>query len=99
MAKPFTSVILTANDLVEGHSVFLTSEGWARDAARALVAVTPEQAQELEALGARAIPGVQVVGAYLVEVSVETGAPVPLSRREQIRASGSPTVAAGRVAA
>ena len=99
MAKPFTPVILTANDLVEGHSVFLASDGWARDTARALVAVTPEQAQELEALGARPIPGIQVVGAYIVDVSVETGAPVPVSRREQIRAAGTPTIATGRAAA
>jgi hypothetical protein len=98
MAKSFSPVVLTANDLTGGHSVFLTAEGWAPDIDRAMVAVIPEQADELEALGARPIPGAEVVGAYLVEVSLDTGVPVPLSRREQIRASGGPTIPVGPAA-
>ena len=95
MAKPFSPVVLTANDLTGGHAVFLTAEGWAPEIAKAMVAVIPDQAAELEALGARAIPGGAVVGAYLVEVSLDTGAPAPLSRREQIRATGRPTIPVG----
>lgn len=95
MAKPFSPVVLTANDLSGGHSVFLTAEGWAPDITGAMVAVIPDQAAELEALGARPIPGTAVVGSYLVEVSLDTGVPVPLSRREQIRASGRPTIPVG----
>ena len=95
MAKTFTTSVLTANDLVGGHSVFLTPEGWSPDVRRAMTAVSSDQAQELEALGARSVGQNAVVGPYLVEVSTESGAPVPLSRREQIRASGAPTVPVG----
>ena len=99
MAKTFHPTVLTANDLVEGHSVFLSAEGWARDIARAMVAVTPEQAEELEALGARHLTDNQVVGPYLVDVVLDSGVPVPLGRREQIRADGVPTIPVGTAAA
>lgn len=95
MAKQFLPKILTANNLVEGHSVFLCAEGWHRDIARAMVSVTPEQAAELEALGNRHVRANQVVGPYLVDVRIGDSAPVPVLRREQIRASGKPTIAVG----
>lgn len=95
MAKVTHPNVLTANDLVEGHSVFLTPEGWAPSISNAMVAVTPEQAEELEALGHRFVVENQIVGPYLVDVSLEGDAPVPLSRREQIRASGEPTIPVG----
>lgn len=95
MAKQFLPKVLTANNLVEGHSVFLCAEGWHRDISRAMVSVTPEQAAELEALGNRHVRANQVVGPYLVEVQIGDGAPVPVLRREQIRAAGKPTIAVG----
>lgn len=95
MAKQFHPSVLTANNLVEGHSVFLAAEGWHRDIAKALVAVTPEQAAELVALGHRHVSANEVVGPYLVDVALGDGAPVPMLRREQIRASGAPTIAVG----
>ena len=98
MPKPFQTVVLTANDLVGGQSVFLTPEGWSGSISGAMTAVTPEQAEELSALGTRFVVENRIVGPYLVEVSIETGAPVPLSRREQIRASGSPTIPVGLAA-
>lgn len=97
MAKQFYPTVLTANNLIEGHSVFLSSEGWHRDIVRAMVAVTPEQAEELEALGHRHVSANSVVGPYLVQVALGDGAPVPLLRREQIRASGVPTISVGPV--
>lgn len=98
MAKQFHPNVLTANNLVEGHSVFLTPEGWHRNIARAMVAVTPEQAAELEALGHRHVTANEVVGPYLVDVVIGDGAPVPMLRREQIRASGEPTISVGPAA-
>ncbi len=95
MAKQFHPQVLTANNLVEGHSVFLSAEGWHRDIVRAMVAVTPEQAAELDALGLRHVRANEVVGSYLVDVRIGDGAPVPMLRREQIRASGKPTIAVG----
>lgn len=102
MAKTFNPAVLTANNLVEGHSVFLAAEGWSRRIDAALVALTPEQAEELAALGARFVDANEIVGPYLVDVALEAGAPIPLARRERIRAEGRPTIAFGaedRVAA
>ena len=95
MAKQFHPNVLTANNLIEGHSVFLSREGWHADIAHAMVAVTPEQAAELEALGHRHVTLNEVVGPYLVDVAIGDGAPVPLLRREQIRATGIPTIPVG----
>jgi hypothetical protein len=99
MAKPFTPAVLTANHLAEGHSVFLAPDGWSPRIDAALVALTPEQAEELAALGGRFVFANEVVGPYLVEVAIEEGVPVPLLRRERIRADGRPTVALGRAVA
>ena len=95
MAKQFHPTVLTANNLAEGHSVFLTAEGWHHDIANSMVAVTPEQAEELEALGHRHVMANEIVGPYLVAVVLGDGAPVPMLRREQIRASGTPTIPVG----
>jgi hypothetical protein len=95
MAKEFKPVVVTANDLIEGDSVFLGICGWVRDLARARVAVSADEAKVLEANGMAGETGNLVVGPYLIEVSVATGVPVPVLRREQIRASGLPTIPFG----
>ncbi|MEM7506775.1 MAG: DUF2849 domain-containing protein [Pseudomonadota bacterium] len=98
MAKPFTTSVITAHDLVEGHAVFLGPEGWTRDIAASMVALTAEQAEEFTALAQRHVDGNTVVEPYLIEVSLDGGSPFPIARREQIRASGEPTIAFGRAA-
>ena len=95
MAKEFKPVVVTANDLIEGDSVFLGALGWVRDVAEARVALTVDEAGVLEQAGIEGEDGNIVVGPYLVEVSVATGTPVPVLRREQIRASGIPTIPFG----
>ena len=95
MAKSFNPAVLTANNLAEGHSVFLAAEGWSRRIDAALVALTPEQADELAALGNRFVDANEIVGPYLVDVALEGGGPVPLLRRERIRADGRPSIAFG----
>lgn len=95
MAKAFTPRVVTANDLIEGDSVFLSEDGWVREIALARVAATEAEAKRLEAAGAEAERGNLVVGPYLVEVSLDDGRPVPVSRRERIRASGVPTIPVG----
>ncbi|MFQ5566305.1 MAG: DUF2849 domain-containing protein [Paracoccaceae bacterium] len=95
MAKEFKPVVVTANDLIEGDSVFLGACGWVRDIAEARVAMSPDEAAALERAGLADEDGNVVVGPYLVEVSVATGKPVPLLRREQIRASRVPTIPVG----
>jgi len=95
MAKEFKPVVVTANDLIEGDSVFLGRCGWVRDIAKARVALSAEEAKALEADGQAGEDTNLVVGPYLVEVSVAAGHPVPVLRREQIRASGLPTIPVG----
>jgi sulfite reductase (NADPH) hemoprotein beta-component len=95
MAKEFKPVVVTANDLIEGDSVFLGALGWVRDIAEARVALTTDEAAVLEQAGIEGEDGNLVVGPYLIEVSVATGRPVPVLRREQIRASGIPTIPFG----
>ncbi len=95
MAKEFKPVVVTANDLIEGDSVFLGAFGWVRDIAEARVALAADEAAVLEQAGNEGEDGNIVVGPYLIEVSVATGTPVPLLRREQIRASGLPTIPFG----
>ena len=95
MAKEFKPVVITANDLIEGDSVFLGALGWVRDIAEARVALSADEAAVLEQAGIEGEDGNIVVGPYLIEVSVAAGRPVPVLRREQIRASGVPTVPFG----
>lgn len=93
MAKAFKPQVLTANDLIDGDTVFLSRAGWVRDVSAARVAMTEEEAELFADAGRLAEAENTVVGAYLVAVSLETGRPVPVLRREQIRASGAPTFA------
>ena len=98
MAKAFRTSVVTANDLLEGCSVFLGPEGWHTDIGRALLAFTPDEAEGLEALAGRFVDENAVVGPYLVEVVLEGERPVPFLRRERIRAAHVPTVPVGAAA-
>ena len=95
MAKEFKPVVVTANDLIEGDSVFLGALGWVRDVAMARVALSEDEATVLDTAGIEGETGNVVIGPYLIEVSIATGKPVPVLRREQIRASGLPTILFG----
>jgi len=95
MAKEFKPVVVTANDLIEGDSVFLGGCGWVRDIRMARVALSVDEAAVLEAAGIEGETGNMVVGPYLVEVALDRGHPYPILRREQIRAEGVPTIPVG----
>ena len=95
MAKEFKPSVVTANDLIEGDSVFLGALGWVRDIAEARVALSRDEAEVLEADGVAGEDGNIVFVPYLIEVSVATGRPVPVLRRERIRVSGVPTIPFG----
>lgn len=98
MPKTFKPQVLTANDLVEGDSLFLGREGWTPRIAEARIAASAAEAEALAAEGAAAEDANHVVGPYLVEVALGEAGPWPLARREQIRASGVPTVPVGPAA-
>ncbi len=95
MAKEFKPSVVTANDLIEGDSVFLGPGGWVREIRLARVALTADEAAVLEQAGTEGEDANIVVGPYLIEVSTATGRLVPVLRREQIRASGVPTIPYG----
>lgn len=80
--------ILIANDLLDGDVVFGTVDGFTRDPALALVVHEPTAADHLEAAGKRAMAERRVVDAYLVDVTLDRGRPVPRHYRERQRTLG-----------
>ncbi len=85
--------ILLANDLLDGDVVFAFADGagplaWTRDPALALVAADDAAADRLEAFAAAELRGNRVVDAYLVDVAIESGSPVPRHFRERFKTLG-----------
>lgn len=84
--------ILLANDLLDGDVVFAADAqgglAWTRDPALALVAADEEAAARLEAFAAAELAGNRVVDAYLVDVALETGRPMPRHFRERFKTLG-----------
>ncbi|CAM5768107.1 DUF2849 domain-containing protein [Bosea minatitlanensis] len=85
--------ILLANDLLDGDVVFAAAAGpgglaWTRDPARALVASDDAAAERLEAFAAAELRGNTVVDAYLVDIALEGGRPVPRHFRERFKTLG-----------
>lgn len=85
--------ILLANDLLDGDVVFAFIDGaaplaWTRDPALALVAADDAAAEKLEAFAAAELRGNKVVDAYLVDVAIESGSPVPRHFRERFKTLG-----------
>lgn len=92
MAKKSALQIVTANHLLEGHSIFLGEAGWTADHHAARVAHAPEEAAALEALGRADEVGNTVVGVYLVDVALdENGDPEPIHYREKMRVRAIPS--------
>lgn len=93
MAKTFHKSVLTANDLLDGDAVWWTGSAWSRAIGAAVIADTPEAKTAMEAEASRPRHEAEVVGPYLVDVEIATGVPVPIARREAIRADRAPTFA------
>ena len=86
MSQPTRAQYVTANDLLTGEVVFLTSDGsWVQDLGRAMFFSDPDEGanrlSEAEADGGR------VVGPYLAEAAHD-GPKVPVHFRERFRATG-----------
>jgi hypothetical protein len=92
MAKKAALQIVTANHLTEGHSVFLTDEGWSVDHHQARIASSTEEAAGLEAIARKDEDANLVVGVYLVEVALDAGGrPEPTHYREKLRVRARPS--------
>lgn len=92
MAKKAALQIVTANHLLEGHSIFLGDDGWTSDHHASRVATTAEEAAALEALGRADEDANQVVGVYLVAIEFDTdGNPEPTHYREKMRVRARPS--------
>jgi hypothetical protein len=92
MAKKPPLQIVTANHLLEGHSIFLGEDGWTTDHHASRVAVTAEDAAVLEALGRVDEDANQVVGVYLVAIEFDAdGNPEPTHYREKMRVRARPS--------
>ncbi|MEL6266073.1 MAG: DUF2849 domain-containing protein [Pseudomonadota bacterium] len=95
MAKAFAPVVFTANDLVEGDTVYLGAEGWVRDIRAARVAADEAEKAVLEDAARAGVAANLVVGPYDVAVTVEAAGPWPVKRREQIKATRDTTMPVG----
>ena len=91
--RPPLPAILLANDLLDGDVVFASGDAggaivWTRDPALSLVAADDAAATGLEAFAAAELAGNRVVDAYLVDVELRSGAPVPRHFRERFKTLG-----------
>ena len=95
MPRPFPPQVVTANDLITGHVVYLTAaDSWSGTLAEAEV-LTDEADAQIRLLDAQRQTGV-VVGAYLAEVRPTPQGPAPVHFREAFRAKGPSNYAHGK---
>jgi hypothetical protein len=94
MPRQFTPKVVTANALLEGDVVYQTATGWTRSLKEAEV-LTDEADADLRLLDATQQVD-QIVGAYLADVSLETGTATPTHFREDFRARGPSNYAHGK---
>lgn len=91
MPKKPSMQIVTANHLLEGHSIYLAEDGWVDDHRGARI-VAEGEAVALEALGRADEEANLVVGVYRVDVEVDAeGAPQPTHYREKLRVRAKPS--------
>ncbi|CCV05322.1 conserved hypothetical protein [Mesorhizobium metallidurans STM 2683] len=83
--------VLTANRLTDGIAVWYADGGWADIVDNAEIAHDKATEDRLEAIGAAAYAGNEVVDVNLIDVSVVDGVVEPVRLREKIRAAG-PTI-------
>jgi hypothetical protein len=91
--RPPLPAILLANDLLDDDVVFAVAEAdgrlaWTRDPGLALVAADDVAAERLEGFAAAELAAQHVVDAYLVDVELASGGPVPRHFRERFKTLG-----------
>ena len=84
-----TFQLLTANDLRTGEVVFLNQdEEWSTSLNSVRLADDLISAAQLTDIGHQAVANQRVVNPELIEVSTESGFPMPTRLREQLRILG-----------
>jgi len=87
MARQFTPKIVTANALLEGDVVYLTTDDrWSRDLAEAEV-IEDEAHAQIRLLDAE-MRADEIVGAYLADTDPASATAKPTHFREDFRATG-----------
>ena len=95
MPRSFAPHVVTANDLILGHVVYLTADDtWAPCLSEAEV-IEDEAHAQIRLLDAQA-QAQTVVGAYLAEVRPTPTGPAPAHFREAFRAKGPSNYAHGK---
>ncbi len=94
MPREFTPKVVTANHLMQGDVIYQTTTGWTRRLDEAEV-LTDEADADLRLIDASQQVDV-VVGAYLMDVTTDTGKPAPTHFRETFRATGPSNYAHGK---
>ena len=96
--RPFTPKVVTANALLEGDAVWLTSDDrWTRDMAEAEL-IEDEAHAQVRLLHAQAQPEI-TVGAYLADAVAGENGPEPTHFREDFRRTGPSNYFHGKQAA
>jgi len=86
MSRAFSPKVVTATDLLEGDVIYQTDTGWSRDLAQAEL-LTDEAHADLRLIEALQQPQ-RVIGAYLADMAISDGLPVPVHFREEFRRTG-----------
>ena len=87
MSRPFKPAVVTANALLEGDAIWLTSQDtWTRDMAEAELITDQTRADAQLALAAAQVN--DVVGVYLAEAAASDAGPTPTHFRETFRKRG-----------
>ena len=86
--RPPLPVILTANDLLTGATIYWTGAGWSPAIDAALVTADEEDAQALEAKRALSEASGETVEPYLATARHDGGHVKPAHYREKIRIVG-----------
>lgn len=85
--------VMTANLLRSGDVVYLAEDGrWVRELAAASIAFDAPGREALQRHADAAVAANEVVAAYLMDVRLDAGQPLPASVRETIRALRRPTI-------
>lgn len=97
MSRRFTPKVVTANDLLEGDTVWLTADNrWSRSIAEA--ELIEDEARAQARLAEAEAQGHVVVGAYLADAAAGADGPVPVHFRETFRTRGPSNYAHGKQA-